>query len=133
MADQYELLISAADAEALAPLLDGRTRGLASDGDAADALADLLHEARIVAPERLPDDVVALSSRVTYEDDKGAARTITVVHPAEADPGRARISVLSPIGRALLGRRAGATVAFDGPGGRALRIRIVAAEKPLTA
>ena len=131
MGDQYELLVSAADAEALAPLVDGRD--LAVDSDAADALADVLHEARIVAPEQLPDDVVGLASRVTYEDEKGTARTITLVHPSEADPAQARISVLSPIGRALLGRRTGAAVAAPGPGGRELRVRIVAAEKPLAA
>jgi regulator of nucleoside diphosphate kinase len=55
---------------------------------------------------------------------------VVVVHPSEADAAEGRISVLSPIGRALLGRKPGAVIAASVPGGRALNIHILGVEEP---
>jgi transcription elongation GreA/GreB family factor len=54
---------------------------------------------------------------------------VVLVHPSQADPSKGRISVLSPIGRALLGRMTGALSSAGVPGGRAMQIRIVQAER----
>ena len=127
--DTYnELLVSARDAEALAHVIGWRGRQ-AADADAANALADLLMEARLVPHEHLPADRVAMNSRVTYEERPGGTRrTVVLVHPAEANAAGGRVSVLSPIGRALLGRRPGETVDAGAPMGRELSIHILAAE-----
>ncbi|HEX6265332.1 MAG TPA: GreA/GreB family elongation factor [Burkholderiales bacterium] len=129
--DSYnELLVSARDAEILA-LVVGQRRRRSADADAANALADVLMEARLVPHERLPADRVAIDSRVTYEEQPaGTFRTVVVVHPAEANAAAGRVSVLSPIGRALLGRQPGVTIDAGAPMGRELRIRIVSADKP---
>lgn len=128
MNDYNELLISARDAESLALVLLERQGSRLAE---ADALADLLMEARLVPHERLPADRVAMNSRVTYEESPGGRRrTVVLVHPTEADAGAGRISVLSPIGRALLGRQPGTTVDAGAPIGRPLSIRILSADGP---
>src|SRR5687767_10444225 len=101
MANFHELIVSARDAEVLALMLGERRRAPA---EAADALADLLLEARLVAHEELPADRIAMNSKVTYRTEpEGERRTVILVHPIESDPAEGRISVLSPVGRALLG------------------------------
>ena len=128
MANSNELLVSARDAEMLAAVLEDR-RPHRPDAEAANALADLLMEAQFVPHEHLPADRVAMNSRVTYEEEPGGRRrTVMLVHPAEADAAAGRISVLTPIGRALLGRQPGATIDAGASLGRALSIRILAAE-----
>lgn len=122
-----ELLVSAMDAENLAFLIGNRPE---AEADAADALAEILVEAPRVPHERLPADRVAMNSRVTYrEEPHGVYRTVLVVHPESADASAGRISVLSPVGRSLLGRKAGSAASIGVPGGRALKIRVLAIER----
>lgn len=76
-----------------------------------EVTAGLLQEldrAQLVAPDALPDDAVRVGSRVTYQDEaSGAIRTVHLVWPQQADVSAMRISVLTPIGAALIGLRAG--------------------------
>jgi len=132
MAEHYELVVSASDAEALSRMLGAH--GAGADLEAAGALADLLSEARLVAHERLPWECVALNSQVTYLDEScGEQRNVTLVHPNEADPAAACISVLTPVGRALLGRRPGAVIAMSRPDGSTRTLRILGVERnPVT-
>jgi regulator of nucleoside diphosphate kinase len=120
-----DLLVSARDAEALALVVGDNTH----ESDAADALADVVREARLVADNDLPENRVAMDSLVTYREPGGAERTVRLVHPRHADASASRISVLSPVGRALLGRRRGSTIAATLPGGRAVKLHIVAVER----
>jgi regulator of nucleoside diphosphate kinase len=129
MTTYNDLLVSASDLEALAPLLSDRRRSGRLEANAADALADVLIDARMVPHDRLPADRVSMNARVAYrEEPNGESRTVAVVHPNEAAPSDGRISVLSPVGRALLGRRAGSVASLSVPGGRALTIRVLAVE-----
>jgi regulator of nucleoside diphosphate kinase len=129
MANYNELLVSARDAESLAPLV-GEHRTYRFEADAADALADVLLDARLVAHDRLPADRVAMNSRVVYrEEPDGASRKVMLVLPRESDPSEGRISVLSPVGRALLGRRTGSVASIMVPGARALKIRVLEVER----
>lgn len=126
MATYNDLLVSARDVDALASLVGDRRRNDRFEAAAADALADVLMDASRVPHERLPADRVSMNSRVAYrEEPGGAARTVALVHPDEAAPSDGRISVLSPVGRALLGRRAGSVASLSVPGGRALTIRVL--------
>jgi len=63
-------------------------------------------------------DTVGLGSRVTVVEDGFDAETYTIVGSAEANPGDGRISNESPLGKALIGRKEGDTVAFETPGGQ---------------
>jgi regulator of nucleoside diphosphate kinase len=130
MINYRNLLVSATDAGALGLMLGERRRSHALEAAAAEALADLLSEAHLVPDHALPRDRVAMGSRVTYEQlPGGARRSVTLVFPIDADAGNGRVSVLSPIGLALLGRARGASVEPELPDGRRLRIRILALER----
>ena len=127
----HDLFLSLTDAEALAAMLDGHRRTGSSESDPAAALAELLAQARRVPEGNLPEDRIAMGSRVTYvEEPSGVRRTVTLAYPAQADLALGRISVLSPIGRALIGRRSGDTVDAVLPGRRLLEIRVLETERP---
>lgn len=130
MVKYYELILSATDAEVLALMLGERRRQHALEAAAADGLADLLVEARLVPHDELPADRVAMNSKATYvEEPDGARRSVVLVHPIEAHATAGRISVLSPIGLALLGRGVGSLVDVAVPGGKLLTIRILDATR----
>jgi len=96
---------------------------------AMNPLLDLLREARVV--DDLPGTRVGLGCSVRYiDDDTGTSETVTLVLPQNARPRAGRISVLSPLGSALLGRAAGERVLVERPGGRASEVTIVDVELP---
>lgn len=126
MNDRHELFISAHDAGGLAAMVGAHRRNSRFEADASDELAELLLEARVVAPERLPADRVAMGSTVTYvEEPSGVSRTLTLAYPQHADAAQGRISVLSPIGLALIGRKRGSLAMPAMPNGRQLSVRIL--------
>jgi regulator of nucleoside diphosphate kinase len=89
-------------------------------------LEDILDSARIVNPAGIPETVVTMNSRVLFEDVLTRERgTVTVVYPADSDPAAGRISVLSPVGAALIGETEGSEVALPLPYGKTRRIRIM--------
>ena len=79
---------------------------------------------KVVLPAEMPADVVTMNSRVRLTDlDSGAELVYTLVFPADADFKAGKISVLAPIGTALLGERVGAEIQWEVPAGlRRLRI-----------
>jgi regulator of nucleoside diphosphate kinase len=130
LSNYNELLVSASDAEVLVSVVADRARSSSLEAEAANALADVLMGARMVPHENLPADRVAMNSVVRYREEPGGARrTVAVVHPMDADAAKGRISVLSPVGRALLGRKPGAVIAACVPGGRGLKLHILGVEK----
>ena len=91
-----------------------------------DRLDEILDLARVVRPERVPRDVVTMNSRVVYEDvATQRTETVSVVYPAQADPSNGKISILSPVGAALLGESEEEEVELTLPQGRTRRIRII--------
>jgi regulator of nucleoside diphosphate kinase len=91
-----------------------------------ETLEEILDFARVVQPDKVPANVVTMNSRVLFEDvrtgDKG---TVTIVYPADADVSTRRISILSPVGAALIGEAQGAEVELPLPHGQTRRIRIL--------
>ncbi len=89
-------------------------------GDSED-LKSLQHEierAHISAAKNIPEDVVTMHSRVQLRDMDGSEDVIyTLVYPAEADLSAGKISVLAPVGTAILGYRVGDIVEWNVPGG----------------
>ncbi len=80
-----------------------------------DVLDEELHRALVMdAERRLASDVVTLDSRVVVVDlDSGEETEFTVVVPADADAGKSRISVLDPLGMAILGYRSGQEIEWE--------------------
>jgi transcription elongation factor GreB len=82
----------------------------------------------VLGPEAAKEGEVAFGTWVTVEDGDGARTTWRVVGPDEADARRGRLSVLSPVGRALLGRTLGETVEVERPGGK-VELTVVAVQR----
>jgi regulator of nucleoside diphosphate kinase len=131
MAYVNDIVFSTRDAEALARLLANHRRSHPFEADGSDALADLMLDARFVPDEAMPDGYVGLHSRVTYAEERGTPlRAVVLVAPEDADAGMGRVSVLTPIGLALIGRRAGALTEAELPNGRTLKLRVLDAARP---
>ena len=130
MDNTHEVILSTNDAATLSAVLATFSPRGASAADAADELAEVLSGARVVTEEALGGDVVGLDTAVTYRElPGGARRTVRLVHPASADASKARISVFAPVGRALLGRRAGARVPVALPNGAIDELHVLAVER----
>ena len=91
-----------------------------------------IHRARIVKPTEIPNDVVTMNSRVRLRDlDSGDAVVFSLVYPSLAHRSAAAlpemtISVLAPVGTAVLGYRAGDTIEWEVPSGvRRLKVEQV--------
>lgn len=84
-----------------------------------EALRAELDRAKVVAPEKIAANVVTMNSELRVRDlEDDSTTTITLVFPENADPEADRISVMAPMGAALLGYRAGDRVSFNLPGGQ---------------
>jgi regulator of nucleoside diphosphate kinase len=97
------------------------------DRDHLDALHRELDRAETVEQERVSPDVVTMHSTLRVRDlESGKRVAYTIVFPAEADIEKKRLSVLAPVGTALIGHRAGDIVEWATPGGtRRLQIESV--------
>ena len=95
------------------------------DTDAADALEEELDRAEVVEPTALPTDVVSMNSTVHLQECRsGREFELTLVYPEDAGEA-GRISVLAPIGSALLGLSVGSEIDWPLPDGRVARIRVL--------
>src|SRR4051794_14578754 len=108
------LVLSDVDRQRLGVLLDS----LRSDSRARAALEAELRRARVVPAGMVPPDAVTMNSVVRLHDlDSGATEEYELVYPADADITCNRISVLAPIGTAILGYRAGDGIEWPVPAG----------------
>jgi regulator of nucleoside diphosphate kinase len=77
-----------------------------------------LDRAETVAPEEVPGDLITMRSKVRLKDmNTGEEMVYTLVFPTEADSGDGKISVLAPIGTAMLGYRVGDLIEWQVPSG----------------
>ncbi|RZA33552.1 MAG: nucleoside diphosphate kinase regulator [Lysobacteraceae bacterium] len=94
---------------------------------AAIALMEELNRAQVLPPEQIPAGVATMHSTVECEEElSGERRTLTLVYPNEANVDLDRISILAPVGMALLGLSTGQTIDWVAPDGRPLRLRVTA-------
>ena len=120
MTGESPIYLTEDDLERLSQLLQGQ-RGRF------DKLENELSRAVVVPPEEIPRDVVTMNSRVVFEDETtGERREITLVYPWEADIDAGKISVLVPVGTALLGMRVGQSIDWVLPNGEKHRYRVIA-------
>ena len=114
------IVVTSTDMERLRTLID------TTAGDKADALDAELLRAEVVEPAQVPPDVVTMNSRVVYRDeDTGERREVTLSYPQDASLEQGRVSVLAPVGAALLGLSVGQEIDWQLPGGKTKRLRIV--------
>ena len=116
------ITVSSRDLARLEALLESPA-GRAAAG--AEALAAELLRANVVAPEDMPADVVAMDSTVDCIDElSGESHALTLVWPRDADADTGKVSVLAPVGSALLGLSVGQSIDWRTPAGRPLRLRV---------
>ena len=95
-------------------------------------LREELDRAAVIDPAAFPADVVTMDSTVEFEDlHTGEIEAYTITFPERADVDSGRMSILAPIGTALIGCRVGSIINWSTPGGvRQLKIRRVVAPAP---
>jgi regulator of nucleoside diphosphate kinase len=103
-------------------------RAVAQDSPVGEYLAEELVRAHVVPDEHCDFDIVRMGSQVTYRDASGKSRAVTVVYPNDADIEAQRISVLTPIGAALIGLRPGQSIQWLIPGGGESSLTVLAVE-----
>jgi len=91
------------------------------------ALDAEMSRAVIVPAGQVPPDVITMNSRAQLSFDDGEDETYTLVYPDEADMSENLVSVLSPVGTAILGYRAGDEVDWKVPDG-VVTIRVISVE-----
>ncbi|MFT0890858.1 nucleoside diphosphate kinase regulator [Pseudochelatococcus sp. G4_1912] len=90
-----------------------------------EELLSEMERARVVKSEKLPVGVVRMNSEVEFESEDGQRRRVTLVYPAEADISAGRISILTPIGTALIGLSEGQSIAWTARDGRIHQLTIL--------
>jgi regulator of nucleoside diphosphate kinase len=90
-----------------------------------NALKDELDRANVVEPHEMPDGVVTMNSTVFFRDEQTAQEyELTLVYPnSDAQPNP--VSILAPVGSALLGLSVDQSITWQVPGGRQLELRVL--------
>src|SRR5690606_7012523 len=106
-----KLILNADEVAHLEGLAEGAMR---RNPALADRLFDEISRARIVPAKKMPGNVISIGSTVTYCDQAtGQEKTVTLVYPEQADIARQKVSVMTPIGVALIGLAEGAAFYWD--------------------
>jgi regulator of nucleoside diphosphate kinase len=120
------IYITTSDYHRLSGLIE-RSRDRDGDADRAylDQLEEELARAEVVNPQEIPEDVITMRSKVRLKDLKsGKTVMYSLVFPSEANSDEGHVSVLAPIGTALLGNRSGDVVESKVPSGlRRLKVK----------
>lgn len=118
--DTRVIYITEADMQRLRPLIEG----MKNSRDDLRALEAELKQARIVTPADVPPDVITMNTKARLRDlDTGEEMVFTVVFPGNASIEHDRISVVAPIGTAMLGHRVGDEFSWEVPAGL-VRLRV---------
>lgn len=97
----------------------------------ADILNEELDRAIVVPDERLSTDVITMNARVVYTDSIiGEQREVELVYPHEADATLGKISVLAPVGMALIGLETGQSIDWTFPDGKIHRLSVLSVSHP---
>ncbi|WP_346796024.1 nucleoside diphosphate kinase regulator [Halomonas sp. Bachu 37] len=122
MGQRPPIIINRLDAERLQRLIDQ-----ASDKDlaVAELLEEELSRGEVLNPEDIPDDVVSMNSQVRFTDlNRGAQMIRTLVYPHSLASVPDGISVMAPIGAALIGLKVGDIIDWPLPNNTEARLRI---------
>lgn len=120
MAQLPPITISTLDLVRLEALLEREP-----ESDTATRLENELDRANVLAPTDVPDNIVTMNSTITFTMATGKETfTKTLCYPKDIDGGNNQISVLAPIGVALLGLSIGQTIEWPTPNGKVLQVSI---------
>jgi regulator of nucleoside diphosphate kinase len=121
---ERRILVTETDLERLERLIALQRR---RESSACDALDEELARAEVVPSREIPPEVVTMNSRARFVDeDRGEEMEVTLVYPPDADATQGRVSVLAPVGAALLGLTVGQSIEWPLPHGGTRRMRVSA-------
>ena len=116
------LLLSRLDCDRIEALLEDPRN---ADIDTSKLEAELAR-AQVVEPGQMPADVITMNSTARFRDEaSGDEREMTLVYPSGADGSTDKVSILAPVGTALLGLRVGQVIDWPLPGGRNTRLQVL--------
>jgi regulator of nucleoside diphosphate kinase len=119
MARRSNIFVTLVDRQRLGSLIEKAAQVGLVERRYLDDLEYELERATSVTPEEVPPDVITMNSTARLRDlDDGETLHYTLVYPRDADPEAQRISVLAPVGTALLGYRVGDVIEWPIPAGR---------------
>lgn len=119
------IIVSAADERRLT---DVAITALDQAPEAAEQLLLEIERAEVVPTHAVPANVVQMGSTVELTTEEGPNRRVTLVFPGQADVAAAKISILTPIGAALIGLSEGQSIAWRTRDGRKRRLTVLAVE-----
>jgi regulator of nucleoside diphosphate kinase len=112
-------------------LLDLAWAARAQFPDVGEFLLDEIEHARIVEADDVAPMVVTMGSQVEFRDGRtGDRRTVVLVYPGEHDIDLGRISVLTPVGAALIGLSEGESITWRTPKGEARSLTVLSVAQP---
>lgn len=121
MADMPAILVAEEDFNRLSTLIEKQ-----GDSDIADGLDDELSRANLVPLAEMPAHVVTMNSSVRFQNsDSGKEHELTLVYPHEVGTGEGKISILAPVGSALLGLSVGESIEWPIRGRANIHLKII--------
>ena len=96
----------------------------------ADELLGELERARVVEDDQIGANVIRMGSSLRFTTTSGEDRTVMLVFPAEADIAQGKVSILTPIGAALIGLSAGQSIDWTARDGRIHQLTVEVVEAP---
>ena len=123
--NQPKIFVTTKDAEKLRELIRKAHHSDYRGSDYLKKLAEEIEKASVVQSNQIPSDVITLNSTARLVDQKTDEEMLyTLVFPEDADISQGKISILAPIGTAMLGYKVGDTFEWDTPGGtRIIRVK----------
>ncbi|HNI37605.1 MAG TPA: nucleoside diphosphate kinase regulator [Pseudomonadales bacterium] len=120
MSKKPDITISSLDAERLEQLLESLQK---SDVSGA-ALEAELARATVLEPQQMPPNVVTMNSTVRFAMLSGEEFEMTLVYPKDMDSSGKTVSILAPVGSALLGLAQGSEIEWPNPSGGVTTVRV---------
>lgn len=115
---EHTIYITDFDRERLYSLINNNRLASSRIKAQIEKLEEELEKAVVVEPENIPADVVTMNTKLRLRDEQsGEERILSLVFPSDADFEKNRISVLAPVGTALLGYRVGDLIEWEVPSG----------------
>ena len=116
-----QIIVSTTDYERLTDLANA---SLQRQPAVAQELLDEMERAKVVDASAVPADVVRMGSTVTFKADDGQTRTLKLVYPVDESLNEHRISVMTPVGAALIGLGVGQSISWAARDGKHHRLTV---------
>lgn len=119
MKNDPKLMMTESDFQKISALV------MSTQTEISEMLEEELGRAAVVPSDQLPKDVVTMNSTVSFTDlDSGKKSVVTLVYPHEANIEENKVSILAPVGAALIGLRVGQIINWPLPQGKERRIKV---------